>query len=525
MPLVLGLATVPRSNPPTLGGQPDGASVDTTTGLTVSWGYNPAQPGNTQTGWYFEREILGQGVWLWWDDTNQVWSTTAVLNDGPASSVTFGPGMWPTGQDYAWSVSTVDQGGQSPYATPFALAAVPSASAVITAPVGTIAQCDPTAEWSSQWPLGYQQAGYELVVEQGTQPGATAPGTGTVLWDSGVIASSAQSGPLGIELPQGQLTLWHQATGTNGMLTEWTYSEPLVQIQGFAQPVLTATPGDDPVTGMPMVTLKTTFDTSMYQLPNGYRRSIRVRVSYTDDGGKHWYRVRNTGQNPNPYWFSEQLTGSVTMIDYESTPGVSRTYHAEVTAYNIYVGREGSPLVTPDSFDPILGGGPVPIPLPQGSVTEWSTQVEATTIAEYWVLKHTSNPALSVALHLDRNTDLQAVRSSRQQVVWPIGAEAPIILDDALGLPAITVPAIFLTQAEYEQFIDLYETKDIFLFQGPAPVQWYVRIGDTTNDSLNLKSVRQAGSKQAFIRSVTFTLQAVAAAGSAYIVPGTEASS
>ncbi len=102
------------------------------------------------------------------------------------------------------------------------------------------------------------------------------------------------------------------------------------------------------------------------------------------------------------------------------------------------------------------------------------------------------------------------VSTDRQQVVFIVTRPDPVVLSDAFGLPQISFQRGFVGDALYQAFEDMRATQHILLLQGPYPAgQWYVRLGETKNDSTNLPSLRYLNTEEV-VRNVTITAQAVA---------------
>ncbi len=331
MPVAISGTTSPRPNPPTLLAPSNGTVTSVAGGVGCSWTYNPAQAGNTQLGYYFERQVAGSSTWQWWDATNGVWSATAVYNAGAAGSLAFPPASWTDGQSYSWTVATVDQAGQSDYPSPFLLEGVTSVALSVTAPIGTITVADPEVQWTASWPTGYQQAALQVVIETNWVGTPTAPGTGTTIFDSGIQPASASGLDTGSVSPSGiPARAWVQLTGTNGVQTAWAYSSftasPLVP----TAPVATAVVGTDPVTGAPMVTLSAPWDLASISasLPADY--AVTTHFNYSDDG-VNWYPVRNSWQ----YAALNVSTGTAVAVDYEQQSGITRSYQLSLVVRSV----------------------------------------------------------------------------------------------------------------------------------------------------------------------------------------------
>lgn len=143
--------------------------------------------------------------------------------------------------------------------------------------------------------------------------------------------------------------------------------------------------------------------------------------------------------------------------------------------------------------------------LPASTTVGWVTSVR-------WWLKDPLNPPANMEISLQPGAMMTSA-SDPQQVVFAIGRVDPIIMSDIIKMPTITqLPLRFLTDAQYLAFERLRSTGHTLLLQAPQEVgQWYIRLGDTKQDSLNLMSVRQWVGSGYIIRDVTISAQTVAA--------------
>ena len=135
----------------------------------------------------------------------------------------------------------------------------------------------------------------------------------------------------------------------------------------------------------------------------------------------------------------------------------------------------------------------------------WPTSVR-------WWLKDPLQPANNMEISLQPGF-MQTSASDPQQIVFPVGRVAPIIMSDIIKMPTITsLPLRFLTDAQYQAFEKMRASGHVLLLQAPQEVgQWYIRLGDTKTDELNLLSVRQYLGSGIIVRDVTISAQTVAA--------------
>lgn len=494
MPIVLSATVVAGTNAPTLQSPTDASTSSLQGGVSCSFQYNPSVSGRSPSAWLLERQILGVGVWQWWNAALGEWTTTAVQNpwggSGTTQTVAFPAGTWPDGHSYAWSAATVDQGGQSDYAEPFTVNGAGAVGVAITAPSGNVDVSDPLVTWTGSWPAGFQQAGFEVVVESGVASGATAPGTGTTLYDSGLVTSNAQSVRAPVAFPEGvALVVWVRLTGTAGLISEWASSDWSPVYTQPSAPSLSATAATWPATGHPCVNLSANW--SVANLNPGSNAQAVVQFFYSEDQ-ENWYSVRNGSTTYDAY---TTQSGTATATDHEVAPGVERYYQAALFFY-------GTANTTP----------------PVGVNRSVSPVANVLTTTTSWWLKHLTQPDLSVPLYLDRGSDLSLTRQDSQQSYWVDGREDPIILSDVIRMPTITVTIKFISDAAYHNFLALRETTDIYLFQGPSPAgAWYVRLGAVATDNTDIASLRW-GAPDAVVRTVTIDMQAVASAGQGFTV-------
>ncbi len=135
----------------------------------------------------------------------------------------------------------------------------------------------------------------------------------------------------------------------------------------------------------------------------------------------------------------------------------------------------------------------------------WPTSVR-------WWLKDPLNPSANMEISL-QPTQMKTSAQDPQQVVFPIGRVDPIIMSDIIKMPTITeLPLTFLDDPSYQKFEALRATGHILLLQAPQEIgQWYIRLGSTKSDAVNLLSVRGYMGSGVLVRNVTISAQTVAA--------------
>lgn len=142
--------------------------------------------------------------------------------------------------------------------------------------------------------------------------------------------------------------------------------------------------------------------------------------------------------------------------------------------------------------------------------TEWVAVGGIAINTLTWWLRDPLFPGAAIALSLAPGT-FDTVSTDRQQVVPVLGRPDPVVLSDMFGLPELTFQLVFVDDASYQAFENFRATQHVLLLQGPYPMgQYYVRFGDTKNDSTNLPSLRYLAEGKT-VRNVTINAQAVAA--------------
>ena len=146
-------------------------------------------------------------------------------------------------------------------------------------------------------------------------------------------------------------------------------------------------------------------------------------------------------------------------------------------------------------------------------VSSQTIQIMATwPVSLRWWLKDPLIPANNMEISLQPG-NMQTSASDPQQVVFAVGRVDPIIMSDIIKMPTITqLPLRFMSDSQYQQFEILRSTGRTLLLQAPMQVgQWYIRLGDTKQDQLNLQSMREYVGTGVIIRDVTIAAQTVVA--------------
>jgi len=553
MPIVVGGVVTPICYAPTITNPVNAGYEDLAAGRTIIWTYNPSVPGNTQTAYILRAKIAGAASYVFWNASISAWQSGSVSNSATVSDVAMPAGAFQDGVVYNLSVATSDANGTGPFGADITATALAAPSVTVTAPGGTVTTALPTVTWtpglpnpsmplsirapSTAYTVGQEvlpsvangstycciiagttsatasstvtaswsttpgtafsdgsmawevtasfaassastitpvQTSYRVVIYSASQYSASGfnPGYGPSMFDSGQVPSAVVTSCTCTNyLPDGTLyRAYVQVTETGATQSAWAYSAFTTYFTAPQQPTLNVQGGYDTATGAPVVNLAVTgAETGSLQ---GQCTAI---IQFSDNQGSTWANVRN-GSGALPY-----TTQRFAVTDFEVPPGFTRIYRTLVYA--------------------VVSGNTV--------ASTW-IQLPATSPAVLvWWLKDPQTQT-AVALSLAPGT-FDTISTDRQQVVPVLGRIDPVVLSDTFGLPQITCKLVFIGDADYQAFEAMRATQHVLLLQGPYPAgQWYVRLGDTKNDSTNLPSLRYLDAAKV-VRNVTLTAQAVAA--------------
>ena len=249
----------PLPSAPTLTAPANASTVDVAPGVTFSATYNP-NDGGTQTGYAF-RIKTASGSYNYWNAGTSALQSTIVWNPistapGASWSLALPSGVLTDGNVYNWSFASEEAGAgqQGPFATDFTITGQAAPTISVSAPSGTTTDAYPVVSWTESFPSGASQIAYQVVIESGTF--GLTPGSGTSVWNSGVVSSTAASIGEPVPLQSGvTYRVFVQVTETNSVASAWAYSTFTASFTPPATPTFTAVAGNDPVTGAPMATL------------------------------------------------------------------------------------------------------------------------------------------------------------------------------------------------------------------------------------------------------------------------------
>lgn len=256
----LGLVLVPSlptPATPTLLSPANASIFDVSSGVAFEATYNAA--GGDAMNAYAMRVKLAGGTYNYWNagtsalQSSIVWTSDSVLA-GQSFTVTLPSAALSDGNIYNWSLACQDavSGGQGPFAVDFTFTAQTSPSVTVSAPSGTIGvTTQPTAQWTPTTAPGASQVTYSIIVESGTF--GSTPGSGTQVWASGTVTSALNSAQIGTPLLTGtSYRAFVMISQTGGQTSPWAFTTFTISVDTPSTPVITATPGTDPITGYPI---------------------------------------------------------------------------------------------------------------------------------------------------------------------------------------------------------------------------------------------------------------------------------
>ena len=310
---------------------------------------------------------------------------------------------------------------------------------------------------------GTSQTGYEIVVESGsyaTGPGA-APGSGTQVYDSGVVSSAALSAATGTLAQPGLYCAFVQVTETGSEVSAWGSSVFVCEASAPPTPTwVSATAGNDPTTGTPRVTLViSTADT-------GFAGQCYLAVLRSDGA-----YVRGAGWPTGVCQAIPSGGGSLTLYDYETVPGTAYTYTAQVLA-----------------FTPIVS-----------AVSSASASVTTGTSNAWFILDPTN---VATAAQFFPST-VTFVDHEAATTFEPLGTRGTLIKSGA-GMKGRqgSIAAGVTTQAAYQHLRAVLTETGTLLLQGPLEQQYVTVFGDRSGALTPTTAAAPSGN---YWDTVTFT--------------------
>lgn len=253
-------AAASAPNAPTLTAPANASYLDVASGVTLTGTYNSTDSAN-QNAYACRIKVSGASSYSYYNASTNALQSTIVWNPdsvapGGSFNATLPSSAVSDGNTYNWSLASQESGAnlQGPFAADFTFNAQAAPVLTVNGPSGTTTTANPLVTWTTTPPSGASQTAYQVIVESGSY--GTVPGSGTQAWNSGVVASSAQSATVGTALTnQTTYRAFVQVTETGGQTSSWKYTTFTASFDPPGQPTVTATPGTDPSTGCPVITV------------------------------------------------------------------------------------------------------------------------------------------------------------------------------------------------------------------------------------------------------------------------------
>ena len=429
---------------PTLLSPPATAHIDATQVLTFSALYN-ANDSWPMSAYALRLQINGVSAYAYWNAVTQalqpaeVWNAvTPALANGGTISVVLPAYTLLNGLSYDFSFATQESGADldGPFAVQESFTAQAAPVVTITAPAAiAVGTATPTVSWSNVLAPGTSQTFYDIIIETGSF--GTVPGLGTQVYTSGVVASSATSAATGTLSQPGLYCAFVSVIETGGQASE--YGSRIFVCEATAPPTptwISATAGNDPITGAPRATLVLSVSDT------GFTGQCSLAVLRSDGA-----YVRGFGWPSGVYTPIPAGGGSFTVYDYETVPGTSYTYTAQLLAW--------PPLVSLWSAS-------------SGSVT--------TTTNNAWFILDPTNPATAAQFFPGT---LTFVDHEAATTFEPLGTRGTLIKSGA-GMKGRqgSIAAGVVTQAAYQQLRAVLLNTGTLLLQGPLEQQYVTVFGD-----------------------------------------------
>ncbi len=331
-----------------------------TNGVTCAWSFVDPDPGDVQGAWQFRRKV-GAGAYSYYNLAADTWGAVAVWNTGPANMVAFGPGAWPNGSTYSWSVNTRDGGGlESGFASDSLVTATAAPVATVTGPLATYYEDSrPVVTWS--YTSGSPQRTWQVKVFDLAAYTAVGfdPATSAATWDSAETAS-AQARSVRVEsvlLNGFTYRAYIRVSDANALYSAWSYAEFALLLAPPPAPSLEVLPEHDHNTGLRRARLVLQGGTNLLTASQSY--------THTAAAGVDWESDSNADTSGTPWSSAGAVVGNRSLV-------VKATAAGDIALRT----TAGSPPV---------GVDPPPIPrdfpaVPRGVYTATASFTAATTL-------------------------------------------------------------------------------------------------------------------------------------------------
>lgn len=329
-------------------------------------------------------------------------------------------------------------------------------SVSVSAPTGTItATASPDVTWAYSDPDSEAQAYYQVKVFTAAvyTAGGFSADTSTPTWDSGEVASTDNSVPVGTLLLNGTYRAYVRAAkvvNNTPFWSAWAHNAFIVNLTPPPTPTLTAS--WNATTGRSTITVNGA-------TPTGFTYQ-RLQVQRSDDGGTTYADVRNASS------ITPDGNEDAVVYDYEAPRGITVYYRARSVGY--------------------LGENVI--------ATVWTTpqQILVTNDAKWW-FKAITNPTLNVS-NVPVQANLEVEVDEPNTVFRPLGLDRPKVVAGKIQGEDGDYALLTTTAAQWNTLEPIIKHQGTILVQDPFGDQKYIRITDRkweneTPNQLNVRTV------------------------------------
>ena len=266
--IIIAVLSPPTAPSTTLSTPVNSGFADATQPISFSGVYHPTDSYSQNA--YAMRIKVSGGSYQYWNATTNLLQGTIVWNATSTAPLgSFGPTLpantLTNGNVYNCSLASQDSIAnlQGVFPTDSSFTAQLGPIATITSPLGTITQTEPPIVWTRTLGGSASQTAYQVIIETGTY--GTVPGSGTRVFTTGVVSSSALTAAVTTALANGSTyRVFLQITQTGPQTSPWAYSTITIAATAPAIPVVTASVVNDATSGLPKVQLTVnTFDNQL----------------------------------------------------------------------------------------------------------------------------------------------------------------------------------------------------------------------------------------------------------------------
>lgn len=255
----LASTNVAPATPRLISPAPSSVADLATAGAVFRWQFIDPDPGDTQGAWQLRRKVTTAPAYEYYSAASDSWGAAAVWNTGQDDRWSFGPGRWPNGATYQWSVNTRDAAGLASGFAPDALVTATGAPVpVVTAPLATYAgDSSPVVAWDYAGASPQRTWQARIFDLAGYSPPAFDPATSVPVWDSGESAGvQARSVRVDAALVNGgTYRAYLRVSDSGGTYSGWVYGEFTLLLTPPSAPYLEALVEDSYASGLRRVRL------------------------------------------------------------------------------------------------------------------------------------------------------------------------------------------------------------------------------------------------------------------------------